>query len=93
MNRRAFLSALAATFVIDPERALFVPGRKLISIPKPTPIRVSVASIVELHIDESFRLAIEQYDAVCKQLSGFHPAIYWINGDLRIPFRINGRAI
>jgi hypothetical protein len=40
MNRRTFLSALAATFVADPEKALWVPGKKLISVPKP---RVSPA--------------------------------------------------
>ncbi len=35
MNRRGFLSLLAgaAAFTLDPERALWVPGRKLISIP------------------------------------------------------------
>ena len=33
MNRRSFLSALAASLVLDPERALWVPGKKLISIP------------------------------------------------------------
>lgn len=39
MNRRHFLSALAASVAgatFDPERALFVPGKKLISIPKPS---------------------------------------------------------
>lgn len=39
MNRRAFLAALAggvaAGASLDPERLLWVPGRKLISIPKP----------------------------------------------------------
>jgi hypothetical protein len=35
MNRRAFLAALAAGLVLDPERLLYVPGKKLISIPKP----------------------------------------------------------
>ena len=37
MNRRAFfgsLAALAAGAVLDPERPLWVPGKKLISIPK-----------------------------------------------------------
>jgi hypothetical protein len=36
-SRRAFLSILGigAAMVADPERALWVPGRKLISIPKP----------------------------------------------------------
>lgn len=38
MNRRGFLTALlssAAAVAIDPERLLWVPGRKLISIPAP----------------------------------------------------------
>jgi hypothetical protein len=35
MNRRAFLASLAAALALDPERALWVPGKKLISIPPP----------------------------------------------------------
>ncbi len=38
LNRRGFfsvLSAVAATAVLDPEKLLWVPKRKLISIPKP----------------------------------------------------------
>lgn len=35
MNRRSFLAALAGAFVADPERLLWVPGKKMISIPKP----------------------------------------------------------
>ena len=40
MNRRGFLSVLAAGLAaaVDPERAIWVPGRKLISIPKPQPL-------------------------------------------------------
>lgn len=37
MNRRSFLGAIAAAVAgakLDPERALWVPGRKLISIPR-----------------------------------------------------------
>lgn len=38
-SRRSFLNwglaSVAAALVLDPERALWVPGRKLISIPKP----------------------------------------------------------
>ena len=33
MNRRRFLKFLAASLVADPERLLWVPGKKLISIP------------------------------------------------------------
>ena len=33
MNRRSFLSMLAATAVLDPERLLWVPGAKTIFIP------------------------------------------------------------
>lgn len=35
MNRRGFLGALAAIMALDPERALWVPRKKLISIPVP----------------------------------------------------------
>jgi len=38
MNRRAFFAAIAAataTAVLDPERALWIPRRKIYSIPKP----------------------------------------------------------
>lgn len=34
MNRRGFLSSLAAA-VLDPEKLLWVPGKKMISIPSP----------------------------------------------------------
>ena len=33
MNRRELLSSLLAAFVIDPERLLWVPGQKHISLP------------------------------------------------------------
>ncbi len=36
MNRRAFLAAFtggAAAFALDPERALWVPGKRVISVP------------------------------------------------------------
>ena len=33
MNRRGFLASLIAGAVLDPERLLWVPGAKLISIP------------------------------------------------------------
>jgi hypothetical protein len=33
MTRRALLASLAAAFVLDPERLLWKPGAKLISIP------------------------------------------------------------
>lgn len=35
LNRRGFLAAVAAAFVVDPEKLLWRPGTKLISIPKP----------------------------------------------------------
>ncbi len=45
MNRRCFLGALLGTAALDPERLLWVPGRKLISIPPPpiatVPVRLS----------------------------------------------------
>lgn len=35
MNRRAFLATLAASMGLDADRLLWVPGAKLVSIPKP----------------------------------------------------------
>jgi hypothetical protein len=36
MNRRGFLGALLGVAVLDPEKLLWVPGQKLISIPSAT---------------------------------------------------------
>lgn len=44
LNRRGFLSLLGAAVsgaVLDPERLLWVPGRKTISIPQPAPIQAA----------------------------------------------------
>jgi hypothetical protein len=54
MNRRSFLTALASALVLDPERLLWVPGQKLISIPKPSKPRY-------LHIDG--QIAFPFYDS------------------------------
>lgn len=35
MNRRSFLAAIAGAFAADPERLLWIPGAKTISIPAP----------------------------------------------------------
>lgn len=42
MNRRSFFSLLASALVLDPERVLYVPGKKLISIPKPAPLFITL---------------------------------------------------
>lgn len=36
-SRRSFFALLAAAFVLDPERLLWKPGAKLISVPAPLP--------------------------------------------------------
>jgi hypothetical protein len=38
MNRRGFLAAVAGAFVADPEKLLWTPGAKLISIPAPSKV-------------------------------------------------------
>ena len=58
MNRRLFLGAIASAFVADPERLLWTPGRKLISIPKP---RGNVLLMPEI-------IAVEMYRALQDQL-------------------------
>ena len=49
MKRRGFLAALAASLPLDPERALWVPGAKLISVPKPRPLPISGISLMREH--------------------------------------------
>ena len=42
LNRRGFLVSLAAALTLDPERLLWVPGKRVISIPRPVLYRVPV---------------------------------------------------
>ena len=46
MTRRALFASLAAAFVLDPERLLWKPGAKLISVPAPVPPFLAVGDIV-----------------------------------------------
>ncbi len=46
MNRRGFISALIATAVLDPEKLLYVPGKKHISIPCVLPAGCDYYSII-----------------------------------------------
>ncbi len=50
MNRRAFLAALIAGATLDPEKLLWVPGKKLISIPPP---RQWVVDLMQQRISEA----------------------------------------
>lgn len=51
MNRRNFLATLAGTLTLDPERLLWRPGVKLISIPKAAiPIERDLVGFSELYI-------------------------------------------
>lgn len=52
MNRRGFLSGLlggAAALTLDHERVLWVPGKKLISIPKPSPRLLYRVPFIKYH--------------------------------------------
>ncbi len=52
MNRRGFLGLFASALLLDPERLLYVPGKKLISIPKPQqPLIISTAADTDLVYD------------------------------------------
>jgi hypothetical protein len=75
VNRRGFLSALfggaAAAATLDPERLLWVPGAKTISIPKPRiRERVSIDSSTGIrirhvqHYDVSSGLIINRFDVL-----------------------------
>lgn len=43
MNRRSFLSLLSTAMVLDPERLLWIPGKKTIFIPPAPPLSEVVA--------------------------------------------------
>lgn len=58
-SRRGFLATLfvgAAAATVDPEKLLWVPGRKLISIPKPTPARLGRLTAGDI-VQEAFRVS------------------------------------
>ena len=62
MNRRGFIGSIAgfvAACTLDPELALWKPGAKLISVPKP--VGVSLLSIAEWEGIEMQRLLQERY--------------------------------
>jgi hypothetical protein len=52
MTRRGFLGALLAGAVLDPERALWRPGAKLISIPSPPSLSVRVLRVYDIERDQ-----------------------------------------
>jgi hypothetical protein len=52
IERRSFLAALAGAFVADPERLLWIPGAKTISIPRPPfPDEALIAAYIVPAID------------------------------------------
>jgi hypothetical protein len=66
VNRRGFLAALAGAFVADPERALWVPGQKLISIP--SPIRPIYSRINTTMVESGGVLTREIFERFIQQL-------------------------
>jgi hypothetical protein len=69
MNRRGFLGSLAgfaAALTLEPEKALWVPGQKLISIPKPMPV-LSVDDYQRLYIDVLDRMYLGYYNEYPKR--------------------------
>ncbi len=60
MNRRDFFGTLVASLALDPERLLWVPGKKLISIPNPTPLALTETGL-RLNI-------IRSYDCITDRL-------------------------
>jgi hypothetical protein len=77
MNRRRFfgsLAAIAAAAALDPERALWIPNKKLISIPAP---RI-MTDRVEVYDNRTYKL-VERWwkerGGVYRQISGQEPEI------------------
>ena len=57
MNRRLFLSALTGGLAFDPERLLWVPRRKVISIPKPAPVAFVLTGHITPLLTETWEIA------------------------------------
>jgi hypothetical protein len=51
LSRRGFLGALLGTAVLDPKRLLWIPGKKLISIPRPRVRVYSNAACIAAQIE------------------------------------------
>jgi hypothetical protein len=73
VNRRGFLSALIAGAMVDPERLLWVPGKKLISIPAP------LYSIEELNRAFDFVFLGKQWthEVLDKRAAAGRPCVTW----------------
>lgn len=72
LNRRGFLGALGAAIAgatLDPERALWVPGRKLISVPAATPFGLRVQYFYVVGGKSFF------------EISEFHDPTTWIDAE------------
>lgn len=72
MNRRGFLSllgGLASGAVLDPERLLWVPGARLISVPKPTADVSSTLREMEMRIAAGMGV---KYEAYLRRKEAFH---------------------
>jgi hypothetical protein len=66
MNRRGFfqmLAGVAAAGAVDPERLLWTPGKKLISIPAPAIRRVLWARLI-VAFDPSLGRVVQSFDAI-----------------------------
>jgi hypothetical protein len=66
LNRRSFLAILAAGLALDPERMLWLPGKKLISIPKPRlayDVRTQKFLTTDIVIEAALKHCVMVYDA------------------------------
>ena len=59
MNRRGFLSALVGAAVLDPERLLWIPGKKLISIPKPVIRQPEAGRWIDVYLVEDNQVRLD----------------------------------
>lgn len=60
LNRRNLLTALMAATTLDPEKLLYVPGKKLISIPRPKTYNF-VLRVPRQHLGSDLDAAFDMY--------------------------------
>ena len=92
MNRRGLLGALMGGLMLDPERLLWVPGRKLISIPAVPPRtdkiydwldggRTTATVIVINPIDSPLVAFLREHPEYCVQVPERAKRIEWSEND------------
>ena len=92
-TRRGFLASLAAALTLDPERLLWVPGKRVVSIPKPARVGVTLTELLAANVEAVRKTTMPRIFELQYQ-NHILTAPGWLNimppsgRDFRVPFEI-----